>query len=347
MLSHRAIRGIAASITVALVCGFVLAMTVVRRRGERGAEDIWRKSVQQGLLVPMRARLAVTLWKQGKTTATLARIVQSGKSRYSMTYEAPPEARGRVVYADGVTHWQYEPKRHIVIKTPLTAHSEENEATALIEQNYRFTLVSDRERVSGRPTYLLELTPIHDGKGKQRRWIDRQNFKTLRMETHYADGSLARTLAYQQASFPTQIPEAEFLPKFDKTARVVAQSGGSSPTPASRLAQRARALGLNANGTLGFQLTQATISAMGRASVAQLLYSDGIETVSVFVRSGRTTLPASLKGWSRLSLGKVTAYHQHRDHTDALVWTHNGHQYTAVSHLEPEALQAFVRGQLR
>src|SRR5690349_13655385 len=99
MSPRRAIRWIASGVTVALVCSIALAVTVVHKVREQGAKDIWRKSVQQGANVPMRAHISVTLWKQGKTTATLARMIQRGKGRYRMTYEAPPEARERVVCA--------------------------------------------------------------------------------------------------------------------------------------------------------------------------------------------------------------------------------------------------------
>lgn len=347
MWSRRAITPIASGIAVVLIASLALSITRVHTAQERSAKDIWRKSVQQGTDVPMRARIAVTLWKEGKTTATLARLVQAGQGRYCMTYEAPPEARGRVVCGDGSTHWQYEPKRNLVIKTPLDLPSQESEGVLLIEQNYRFKLVSNQDNTAGRPAYLLELVPVHAGKGRQRRWIDRQNFKTLRIETTYTDGSLARTVTYQQATFPAQISDTELLPKFQKTAHIIARSGASEHTPTARFVERARALGLKAQGALGFQLKQATISKVNKIAVAQLLYTDGIETISIFVRNGGTVpQPAALIKWQRLTFGRVVAYHQSHDHTDALVWTHAGRQYTAVSHLEPKALQAFVRGQL-
>lgn len=347
MRSPRAIYPMMSGIVVALTGSLALSVILVQTAQERSAKEIWRKSLQQGASVPMRARIAVTLWKEGKTTATMARVVQGGKGRYCMTYEAPPEARGRIVCGDGSANWQYEPKRNLVIKTPLNIQPQESEAASLIEQNYRFTLVSRQDNAAGRPAYLLELAPVHTGKGKQRRWIDKQNFKTLRIETSYADGSLARIITYQQATFPAQIPDTELLPKFQKTARVVTRPGVSDHTPAARFAERSRALGLKAQGALGFQLKQATTSKVNKIPIAQLLYTDGIETISVFVRNGGTVpQTAALIKWQRLTLGRTTAYHQRHDHTDALVWTHAGHQYTAVSHLEPKALQAFVRGQL-
>lgn len=322
--------------------------TIVLRSAaqERDARVVWQKSVQQANKVPMRARMSVTLWKRDKTVATLAQVTQGPNGVYVMRYEAPAEARGRIVYADGTTQWQIEPKRNLVTKMPLAPHREDTEANALLERNYRFRLASTQEHAAGRSTYLLELVPIHAGKGRQRRWIDRQNFKTLRIETYYADGTLARVVSYQQVSFPASIAASEFRPQINKNAHVVSRPGASSTTPADQLVQQAQTLGLKADSNTGFHLTQVAARTVGKSSVTQMLYTDGIETVSVFVREGGALRP-SAKDWSRVSLKGVAAYHQRREHTDALVWARGGRHYTAVSHLEPEALQAFAAEQIR
>src|SRR5579872_5124471 len=171
----------------------VLGLGLAHRRVAQGdVLTIWRKSLAEGEDTPMRAEMVMTQRRHGITYTTQAHIVQGARGRYRMEYVLPAEARGRIVFSDGQTNWQYEPGRNLLAKTTMVAISEQKdrEAETLIESNYRIVLVSDRASTAGRDAYLLDLLPRHAGKSSQRRWIDKRTYKTLRLETHYTDGIL-------------------------------------------------------------------------------------------------------------------------------------------------------------
>lgn len=331
----------------------IVALALIGWRGaftlrQRNPLVIWHKSITQGADVPMRAELTLTWRRHGITHITQAHVVQGSGGQYRMEYLQPEEARGRVVYSDGHTNWQYEPRKNLLARTTLIPENEQNERDTedLIKQNYRVVLVSDQEVVQGRTTFLLELLPKHSGKSTQRRWIDRATFKTLRVETHYTDGILARSIAYQPIALPAQVSNSEFLPVQTPGLRSVASPGESAVLPAANRGDCASSLGLKAEGALGFQVTQVASSSLDKNRSAHLLYSDGIESVSVFVQKSNLTANPVAANWHPVTIEGHPAFENLDGHLDAVAWIQMGKRYTALSHLEPKALRLFVAGQM-
>jgi outer membrane lipoprotein-sorting protein len=311
---------------------------------EPGARELFHRSITQGADVPMRAELTMTWRRHGITYTAQAHVIQGGQGRYRTEYLLPREARGRVVTSDGQTEWQYEPHGDLLATTTLMPESEQNERNTedLITQNYRIVLVSDAEITAGRRTYLLELLPRQEGKSSQKRWIDQKTFKTLRIETHYPDGILARMVAYTSSVLPARVTPADFMPPHVAGLRQVTSLPTSNILPNSGRTPSVRGLGLPDRGALGFRLTQVASSAVARAQTAHLLYSDGIESISVFVQNGGTPVPGTAPGWHTVLIQNRTAFENLDGHLDAVVWTQANYRFTAVSHLGPKALQQFV-----
>ncbi len=331
----------------------LLAVLLFAWRGARYVQEhdpraILHRSIIEGADVPMRAELTMTWRRHGIAHITQAHVVQGAKGRSRTEYLLPLEARGRLVYSDGHTQWQYEPRRSLLATTTLLPEDERNERDTedLVSQNYKIVLVSDDERVAGRRAYLLELLPRQEGKSSQKRWIDRETFKTLRIETHYPDGILARMVAYTSVTLPATVTPADFAPPSLPGMQRVASPPTSNDYPLRNPASSARSLGLSMNGALGFRLTQVASSSVESAQTAHLLYSDGIESISVFVQNGGPPVFAHAPGWHAITIRNRTAYENLDGHLDAIVWTQGRYRYTAVSHLGPIALQQFVGSQM-
>lgn len=294
--------------------------------------------------VPMRARMTLILWKDGGAVATIARVHQKPHGHYRLDYEAPPAAHGRVVCFDGSSHWQYEPRRRVVTRTTVRAR---NDATrkaslSLIERNYRIVLVSDHERQAGRMCDLIKLVPRQAGKGYQLRWVDRKSKKTLRTEARLADGSVARMVSYQQVTYPRTIPDSEFEPPVGPGTRVV-RVLPAPPSPTSQdLAAQARTVGMPANGPLGFSLERVSTERVGGKRLAHLLYTDGLEAVSVFVQAGGGPPVTVPPGWHRMQADGASVYETSGRHVEAITWVRGKRRYTAVSHQGGPVLQAFI-----
>lgn len=313
--------------------------------------EIWRRSQTLGAERPMRAQFSLTIWRDGQSFATLAQVTQGANGSYRMVYEAPPSARGRVVWVYDRSYWQYEPSKNLLTRTELPAQDARSRQTAYrqIERNYRIRLISERDAAAGRPAYLIELAAVSDGKGRQRIWVDRATFKALRVETYYADGTLARLITYSNVAFPANIPDSELNPVVGPNVRrrEATLSAAMRESSSRAMAERARSVGLAAEGPLGFRLEQVMVSRVGKKQTLQLIYSDGLETLSVFVQENGAPFRQASAEWRAVPMKRITAYRRLQGHTSTLLWTQHGRRYTAISHLEPSAMEAFVREQIR
>jgi outer membrane lipoprotein-sorting protein len=310
---------------------------------------IWRKSLTLGTETTMRAEMTMTRRKHGITYTTQAHIVQGSHGRFRMEYLLPVEARGRIVFSDGHSNWQYEPTQNMLARTELPVPSEikDRDAEDLIESNYRLVLVSDQATAAGRPTYLLDLLPKHSGKSSQRRWIDKQTYKTLRIETHYTDGILASMVMYDQVALPAAVTEADFQPMQAKSIRHISAPASAQDIPSRDFARMAAGVHLKSKVDLGFQLIGIGVSTLNNAPTTQFLYSDGIETVSIFVQKAEAEIINAPVQWQKLSVSGMSVFQNVDGHLNTLVWTRSGYRYTAVSHLVTRGLQAVIASELR
>lgn len=291
----------------------------------------------------------MTSRRHGITYTTQAHIVQGSHGRYRMEYLLPIEARGRIVFSDGQSNWQYEPAQNMLARTELPVPSEikDRDSEALIESNYRVVLVSGNAATAGRSAYLLDLLPKHSGKSSQRRWIDRQTYKTLRIETHYTDGILASLVNYDQVALPATVTEADFQPMQATSIRHFSAPASAQEIQSRDFVRVAAEHRLKSQLDLGFQLVGIGVSALNNTPTRQFLYSDGIETVSIFVQKAGVDIVDVPEHWQRLTVSDVPVFQNIDGHLNTLVWTRSGHRYTAVSHLMTRGLQSVIASELQ
>jgi outer membrane lipoprotein-sorting protein len=312
---------------------------------DQSALGVWHRSITLGADVPLQARLTLTRRKHGITYTTVADVMEASHGRYQMRYLEPKEAAGRIVYSDGHTFWQSEPGKQILATAPLQSavRTSERATEELVKRNYKVVLVSDAERRNGRLCYLLEFLPRDDGKSTQRRWIDHTTYRTLRIESHYPDGILATSTNYEPTALPAQLTGREFTPPANAACHRMDPDATTLP-PGANLDTYAGRLGLRSRGSLGFDLTQVSTGSLQRGKAAQLFYSDGLETISVFVESGGSLTEAHTPGWREIAVSGHKAYENVDGHLIAITWSSGGHRYTALGRLASPALIRFVEG---
>jgi outer membrane lipoprotein-sorting protein len=310
---------------------------------------VWRKSIIIGEDTPMRADMLMTQRRHGKTITTKARIIQGPHGKYRMQYQLPKEANGRIVFSDGRANWQFEPGKNMLAKTTLAPMWEQRDRDLerLIEGNYEITLVSDKAAAAGRQAFLVNLAPRQSGKSSQKRWIDRKTGKTLRIETHYTDGILARMVSYTNVELPASVSDADFLPGKVSSVQTVSAKDDSFYLATHTIPSMYSSLLLKPTAALGFELIEISSGEIDDAQATQFLYSDGIESVSVFVQKGPAAISSIPPNWTKVAIGNETAYQNLDGHLDALTWIKGGYRFTAVSHLVPDALAKFAESQLK
>ena len=303
---------------------------------------VWRRSLSVGADVPMRADMLLTYRRHGIVHTVRAKIVQGAKGACKITFVSPAEMKGKVLCSDGRSAWQIEPRAASAEEVGLAAAStlRDRRVQSLIENNYRIRFASADPIVSGRACQVIDLLPIHAGKSRQRRWVDTATGKTLRIETTYTDNIRARLLTFSPSALPAAISASDFAPILAQTGQREIPQGKSND--AAQPPAEAALAHMPANAPLGFRLIEWHESAVDGRKAVQLLYTDGIETVSVFVQKKPDAEPVPSGGWSRIVLNGFSAYQNTDHHVYAVSWVNGACQCTAISHLTPTAMRQFV-----
>jgi hypothetical protein len=149
-------------------------------------------------------------------------------------------------------------------------------------------------RVLQRDATVVRIERRADRRLVERWTIDTTNGLLLRRESYDAGGRVERSIAFTDLQDP-------YVPPVEDLQRSV-ETGPSSPAPrrltAGELSREAKALGMPETLPAGYRLESGTTFKAGAASVVQLVYTDGLEDVSLFAQPGtmaRSGLPAGAR----------------------------------------------------
>lgn len=321
------------------------------RTPDPAAMALWRQMADAQRRVLLQGRMTITRWDSGgkQQAPETADVTEGSGGKYRIEYRAPETVQGRVLVCDGKTLYQYEPRRKVVLQRPI-ANAEPFLKTDLSLSTHYLTLGpsstdSTVTTVGGRKVTLLELHDTRDSALQERRWVDTATGRSLRVETYGKSGQISRRVEVTQVSFPTQVADSTFRANFPKGVRLVTLK----PSDASAETE-ARRLGLPVQSG-GYKVRSAHASATKHASATpqrQLLYSDGIHSVSLFVHEVGKDQPAEKPSpeWQTVSLAPGLTGYAHEEenpHRAAVAWTTSGRRYIAVARLPLPHLLTLAR----
>jgi len=184
---------------------------------------------------------------------------------------------------------------------------------SLDERLYDLTL-EGQGTVAGRDSQILAVQPMDSYRYGYRLWLDQATALPLKIQMRDAGGGVLEQILFTEIRLPEQIPDAALEPSLDtegfKMMRGVAvREGDEMPTADWRAADLPD----------GFMLTTVKSKYAPGADMPteQLVYSDGLASVSVFIEAAQTEGGAS---GGASSMGAANAYTTSRD----------GHLITAV-----------------
>jgi MucB/RseB N-terminal domain len=200
-------------------------------------------------------------------------LVQAGQSRSVMRVPDGSVNRGQTALADDI-----EPDSNL----------------QQMLGKYR-VLVEGGVRLLDRDAKVVRIERIADERLVERWTIDATAGLLLRRESYDAGGMVERSIAFTEIQEP-YVQTVEDL-------RPLPQAGSSPATAqqwftADELSRQAKALGMPATLPASYRLESGTTFKAGGASVVQLVYSDGLEDVSLFAQPGRMArsgLPAGAR----------------------------------------------------
>lgn len=187
----------------------------------------------------------------------------------------------------------------------------------------------ERERLLGRKTRMVALTPRDEYRYGYRLWIDEETSMPLKTQLCDQQGKVIEQILFSNIDLPDRIPDSMFKPAVDAST--------------FRWLRAERQLAVNATPAMweamrlppGFRMATRGAQSMPGSSepVAHLVFTDGVASVSVFIEPRKDQVPAQ-QGAARV--GSSSAFSTVVD----------GHQVTAVGEVPANTVQ-FIATQVK
>lgn len=195
-----------------------------------------------------------------------------------------------------------------------------------IERWYELELAGQLPAVNGRPAAVVEVRPRDDFRFGHRLWIDEATGLPVQTELLDTQGRTLERLRFTRLELRDDIAGAALEPGVDASAyRWVRQAAGATPDGDPPWQVR--------RPPPGFRLSASAVKDMAGvpSPVSQLVLSDGLASVSVFIHAPAGDEPPT-QGSGRAGAASTFS---------ALV---EGQHVTAVGEVPPQTLQAIVAG---
>ena len=166
----------------------------------------------------------------------------------------------------------------------------------MLQDNYVFRRrPGGPEVIAGRPAVVLEARPREIRKDYWRLWLDRDGGFILKIERYHADQTLVSLSTFETINFNPSLPE-ELFQILDPPPR-----SRWEPTTRQELqTQLGTEAVLPTHLPYGYQLHQVLCEQEELRLQAHLLYTDGLDTISLFALR-----PAPPRNWRRLKAQRV------------------------------------------
>lgn len=207
-------------------------------------------------------------------------------------------------------------------ETPPPAQLEPASNARQLLAKYR-VLLAGSVQVLARPAWVLRIVDATSARDVERWTVDAVTGLLLARVTYDPAGGVERSMAFTQVQEPYTATDAEL------TAPPPRAGGGQEWFRGQELGGLARTVGVPASLPGGYELHSGTRFAVDRALVVQLVYSDGLQEVSLFRQPGRLTsasLPPGARA-IRLSHGPAFAWD---DFPRGTAWQDGPYAYSLV-----------------
>jgi sigma-E factor negative regulatory protein RseB len=195
----------------------------------------------------------------------------------------------------------------------------------------------DEERISGRTARIIQLEPRDSFRYGYRLWLDEASGMPLKTQLMTADGHVVEQIVFAQLLLPDHIADAALEPQVDvRGFRWLRR--GTVTVSASIEASGAAAGSWDARSLPpGFQLTARSVRLMPgqKAPVTQLVFSDGLASVSVFVEDAGSEPPPAAGTEAAMQVSTVGS-------ASTVSTVIEGHRVTAIGEVPADTVRAIA-----
>lgn len=270
--------------------------------------------------------------------ATIYRIEHRAPNLTRRSYSAPLDRFGTSEIVKGSVTYRIEPKRRRIVETTRVALSADQVSgdAVLIRANYRAMRVGST-MFDGRPTINALLINRHTHRATMFVRLDSETKIVLDKQEFGADGALVAETRLQQVRYG-EVPAQNFaLPK-DYAVVGAPQSIGPAEDP-DRLVREAGFAARKPSLPEGFAPLDGDTVVLHGSKTVQLLYSDGIRTVSLFESPAAVTPNMEPLHPQSVNVGGHAGEYAEDGAVALLIWNDGTIYYTLVGDLGRPELQ--------
>jgi negative regulator of sigma E activity len=277
--------------------------------------------------------------------ASVYRIEHRAPDLTRRTYSSPSMLSGDSVISKGDLSFSIDARRHRIVETRNAALDDRialNDNYALLRANYQI-VKSDDETFDGRSTVGLMLVNKYNHRPAMLVRIDRERKIVLDKQEFARNGSLVGEVRFEEVRFTPAISLSDFaLPS--QYQLVQGPTFGEPPQNPDRVV-RSAGFPARAPKTLpeGFAPVEGSLVELKGVRTVQLLYSDGIRTVSLFENASASTLDMTGLQPEWTQVGARRAEYAEDGAMALLAWSDGTLHYALVGELGlPELRQIAV-----
>jgi negative regulator of sigma E activity len=218
----------------------------------------------------------------------------------------------------------------------LSADIEPMSNVARLLQKYRVALAG-RVVMLQRPAWVLLIERASDARLVERWTVDAATGLILKRESYDRAGQLERSITFTSVREPYPPPAADLNPPPGASPEAQPQQSFDQ----GQVTGFARSAGLPVSLPDGYQALAGSRFKAGRSSVVQLIYSDGLEEVSLFQQPGTLSAASVPTGARKVALAHESGYLWDFFPRGA-AWQAGSHTETLVGALPSDEVQAIA-----
>ncbi|HEY1653630.1 MAG TPA: DUF4367 domain-containing protein [Candidatus Tumulicola sp.] len=276
-----------------------------------------------------------------QTQASVYRIEHRAPDLTQRLYMSPPSLHGDLVVSQGDRSYFVDVRRHRVVRTENDASNDQiarDDNYLLLRANYR-AVKQPAESFDGRQVRAVALINKFTSRTTMVVRIDEQTKLVLDKQQFASDGSLISETRFQEVRYSGDLPAADF--SVPKAYPLV--SGPTFGDPSKDVPAVARTVGFAAQVPKvfpgGFSPVEGQAIAVKGVRTLQILYSDGIRTISLFENAAGPGLDLQHMNPRKISVASRPALYAERGQTTLLIWDDGAIHYSLVADLPIAELQ--------
>lgn len=274
--------------------------------------------------------------------ASVYRIEHDPPDRTLRRYTAPASLSGDAMLSIGPLSYAIDVKRHRVVRSRNPAIGDQTVLSSnylLLRANYAAE-ARGASSVAGRPVASVALVNTHTHATVALVRIDTATGLVLDEQRFGPAGDLISEMRFDRVAYPKHLAASDFaLPHGFPIV-----DGPQLGVPSGAIAALAAHAGFQVADPAalpgGFSAVAGTMLAIKHVRTLQILYSDGLRTISLFENASAPSVDLARYHPKRVALGRRSGEFAQRGATDLLAWQRGSVHYTLVGEVNLAQLRA-------